>query len=457
VKLKVADTPRLFTIDLQTRMPFRYGIATLTALPHLFVELQLDIDGKIHRGVAAENLAPKWFTKDPNTTPQQDIDELLRVIRAACRFAAQVPPAGTLARLWLTVNLEQTRWGASEKLPPLLSGFGATLVERAMIDAFCRATGQTFGAAVRSNSFRYPFVFDDLPAEPLRSLTIRHTIGLSDPLTDREIPAGDEIGDGLPQSLEACVRAYGLSHFKIKIGGEVARDAQRLRDIAAVLRDQPVVAFTLDGNESYHDVESFRTFWSAVTDEPFMRHLLFVEQPLHRDVAFTAGLHHWPDRPPIIIDESDAEHDSFQRALEQGYAGTSFKSCKGIFKGIGNAWIARRRRTAHGIPTILSAEDLSTVGPVSLMQDLAVVATLGIPHVERNGHHYFRGLSMFPRGVQQQVLQHHGDLYRDVGFPTLNIRDGAIAVGSVVDAPFGYATDIDLQQLATDNGPLTPL
>jgi hypothetical protein len=452
VKLKVADTIRLYTIDLQTRMPFRYGIATLTSLPHLFLELQLEIDGKVHRGLAAENLAPKWFTKNPDTTPRQDIDEMLSVIRAACRIAEQAEPHSTVANLWRSIRNEQTRWGASEKIPPLLSNFGVTLVERAMIDAFCRATAQTFAAAVRSNAFRFPFIPEDLPAEPLRSLTVRHTVGLADPLTDTEIPPAEKLDDGLPQSLEACVREYGLTHFKIKIGGDVNGDVARLRSIAAVLRDQPKVAFTLDGNESYRDVDSFRAFWSAVKDQPFVRaSLLFVEQPLHRDVAFNAGLETWPDRPPVIIDESDAEYDSFHRALGCGYVGTSFKSCKGVFKGLANSWLARWWRHKHGIPTILSAEDLTTIGPVSLMQDLAVVATLGISHVERNGHHYFRGLSMFPRDVQQQVLKHHGDLYRDIGFPSLDINNGVISIDSIVDAPFGYACDLDLEQLTTDN------
>ena len=58
---------------------------------------------------------------------------------------------------------------------------------------------------------------------------------------------------------------------------------------------------------------------------------------------------------------------------------------------------------------MLTAEDLTTVGPVALQEDLAVVATLGIEHVERNGHHYFRGLSMFPRDAVDPVVAHHED------------------------------------------------
>src|SRR5262249_43760220 len=121
-----------------------------------------------------------------------------------------------------------------------------------------------------------------------------------------------------------------------------------------------------------------------------------------------------------------------------GYCGVSYKSCKGVFKGIANACLINMLNATMNT-RIMSAEDLSTIGPISLLQDLAVIAALGIPNAERNGHHYFRGLSAFDPEVQQQVLADHGDLYQDVGFPTLRIVDGAIQVDSVIAAPFGYA------------------
>ena len=34
----------IHVLDLQTRMPFKYGITTLRALPHLFMRLDLHID-----------------------------------------------------------------------------------------------------------------------------------------------------------------------------------------------------------------------------------------------------------------------------------------------------------------------------------------------------------------------------------------------------------------------------
>ena len=68
-----------------------------------------------------------------------------------------------------------------------------------------------------------------------------------------------------------------------------------------------------------------------------------------------------------------------------------------------------------------------------------MMALLGISHVERNGHHYYRGLSMFPADWQAAALGSHGDLYRrhEQGFAVLRIDDGRIALGSVNAAPFG--------------------
>ena len=80
-----------------------------------------------------------------------------------------------------------------------------------------------------------------------------------------------------------------------------------------------------------------------------------------------------------------------------------------------------------------------------MWQDLAVVSALGIGHVERNGHHYYRGLSMWPEEVQSQVIAYHGDLYcrHDRGFATLNIREGQVDAHSIIGAPFGYGFEID--------------
>lgn len=445
-------------LNVRTRFPFRYGIATLTACPHLFLRLELDVDGKRATGIAADHLPPKWFTKNPLTPYRDDLVDMTRVIRHARDAAQSQPPADTLFAFWRHLYDAQSSWARQQNIPPLLAHFGTSLVERAAIDAFCRAKCLSFGRALRdkSNPFGVEGVpVDLLPAEPLREVTSRHTVGLSDPITDADIPAGEKLDDGLPQSLEQCIAAYGLTHFKIKLSGDVARDGARLRQLARVLAERsPNYAFTLDGNENFHEIEPLRKLWDGLTSDrelaPFLKRLIFLEQPLHRDIALSddvrASMRAWHDRPPIIIDESDATLDSLPRAIDCGYAGTSHKNCKGIFKGVINACrIAQLRRENPGQTFLLSGEDLSNVGPVSLPQDLAVMATLGVTHVERNGQHYFHGLSYLPADQQAACVATQPDLYRrdPRGFATLDIRDGKIRVGSCVDAPFGVPLEFD--------------
>src|SRR5439155_16209621 len=132
--------------------PFRYGIATLTQLPHLLARIELELDGQIACGWAADGLAPKWFSKDAAKSPSEEIAEMLEVIRAAFALTINAGESATPFDLWREVYGAQMRWAESRHLPPLLANFGTSFVERAMIDAFCRITKQTFAQALRSDA-----------------------------------------------------------------------------------------------------------------------------------------------------------------------------------------------------------------------------------------------------------------------------------------------------------------
>ncbi len=453
-------------------MPFRYGIAVLTHLPHLFVRVRASIDDKPAEGVAADHLPPKWFTKVPDKDPEAEIEEMLAVIRQAASEAKEIR-ANTVFAFWEELYQRMDAWGGSEALPPLLTHFGTSLVERALIDAFCRGTATSFPRALRSGAFGihlkriHPELAESdpekyLPAEPLKELTVRHTVGLGDPITAGEVDPADRIDDGLPQSLDEVIRFYGTRHFKIKIMARQEKDFPRLEAMAAVIarETKDSYAFTIDGNEQFLSAQEFREYWAALrAREPlraFLGNLLFVEQPLHRDAAFQDEVRdlfaNWNERPPVIIDESDGELHSCARALDWGYSGCSHKNCKGVIKGVANrALLAYRIQKQPGRKLVMSGEDLANIGPVALMQDMTVQACLGNASVERNGHHYFTGLSSFPEQIQQEVLRLHPDLYEpaDQGWPRLRIQEGRTQIQSLLSAPFGYAGTIPLE--AFDN------
>lgn len=455
IEVRSADA---FVTALSTRQPFGFGETTVDRLPHVFVTIEAALDGDRTRGIAADHAIPKWFVKDPQKSAREDIEDIIATVQQALAVAEDLEPAPTVFDAWRGLYRRMQDWAAGAGHPPLLATFGASFVERALIEAHCRTRGVSVGTALRRGSLGlglgdlHPELADRaaadlLPEDPCRSVAIRHTVGLSDPLTEADV--GTPAGDGLPESLAAYLRDDGVDHVKCKVAGDPDADLTRLRRIADVLETHcQGYVVTLDANEQYCSVGGLRELWRAISADDaltsFRESILCVEQPLAREVALTAGtaeaLAAWPDRPPLIVDESDGRIESCRRALACGYAGTSHKNCKGVFKGVANACLLEhRRRTANEGPHLLTAEDLTTIGPVSLLQDMAAVATLGIMHAERNGHHYFRGLAAFPEDIQAAVLAAHGDLYRphDAGFPTLAIEDGRVPLDSVVDAPFG--------------------
>lgn len=361
----------IFRVDLQTRLPFKYGIATMTSVPHVFVRVVAEFDGCANTGVAADHLPPKWFTKNPTGSIPDEVAEMLRVIINAGNLSAGLK-GNSVFDVWMQLYTAQSAWGEKEQLPPLLTQFGASLIERALIEAFCRHLRMPFAAALRSDPFGFDLAAihpgcgqsnfrEMLPQTPLPHIVVRHTLGLSDPLRSGDIPTSEMIEDGLPQSLEDSIRKYGLRHFKIKISGHLANDVNRLRACTALLQESagPDFRLSLDGNECFTSLPQFAEYWKSLVDAwkfaGLSERLLFVEQPLHRNAALDpsieAGFAQWPDHPPIIIDESDATLGSAPHALKLGYSGTSHKNCKGVIKGIANKCLleseSRRTPPAH--------------------------------------------------------------------------------------------------------------
>ena len=441
----------------------------MTEVPYVFVSSEVLIDGKLQQGISADGLPPKWFTKDPKTTFDHDLGEMYRVIRHAAELAQQ-PKHVSFFEWWQHLYFEQLAWATEHRLSPLLANLGTSLIERSMLDAICRAKNTPFHQLLQSElleinlgevrlSLSGVSCRDFLPTKPAKSIYVRHAVGLGDPLCDDDVPTNEKLNDGLPHSLVASIRKYGLRYFKIKLSGNIQQDRERLVRLAELINTEATQAkITLDGNENFNDIAQFKEHWTLYNQDRILRDflqedLLFVEQPIHRDFALQETvketLEKWPDHPPIVIDESDGELSDLPKALELGYAGTSHKNCKGIIKGLANAaTLALCQQSGQNV--ILSAEDLGNVGPVALLQDYAVVAALGIQHVERNGHHYYRGLSMFPQTEQQRTVRCHDDLYQadDSRFGQMKIQSGRVDLASVNSAPFGVAELPDLSQFS---------
>ena len=429
----------LFERDVRLRMPFRFGIVTLTESPQAFARVRIRLEtGAEAEGAAAELLAPKWFDKNPALTNEQNFDQL----RFALELARDAYLAGGISTAFghfqanYRVQLDR---GAARGLNPLVANYGPALIDRALLDALCRGLGISFYQAIRSNvaGITAPETKGFLQTlRPRTEIAARHTVGLVDPISSLE----HRVNDGLPETLAEVVARYGHRWFKLKVGGDAKADVERLAAIAAVLDRIPdAYHASLDGNEQYADVEGVLELWRRMQAEPRLERLtssiVFIEQPIKRQNALAADVSALSRQKPVIIDESDDSLDAFPRAKALGYRGVSSKTCKGLYKSIINA----ARCAAWGREYFMTGEDLTIQPGLALQQDLALVSLLGLTHVERNGHHYVNGMSSLPAQEQEAFLRAHPDLYeRSHGAVRVRITNGNLQIGSL-DRP-GFAS-----------------
>ncbi len=435
----------LFERDVKLRMPFRFGVVTLTESPQAFARVRIRLeDGREATGAAAELLAPKWFDKNPALSNEDNFDQL-RLALSLAKEAYLAGGANTAFGHNRAHYLAQIEAGAARGLNSLVACYGPALIDRAVLDALCRACGVSFYEAVQSNLPGLT-VFEGLALaqfaaglKPARTIAARHTVGLVDPITDADNTS--PVNDGLPETLEQVVETYWHRYFKLKVGGNVAADLERLSAIASVIdRIGPPYYASLDGNEQYEDVDGVAELWAKMKATPrlarMVESIIFIEQPIKRQNAFARSVEKLSAEKPVIIDESDDSLDAFPRAKELGYRGVSSKTCKGLYKSL----INRARCAAWGDGFMMSGEDLTIQPGLAIQQDLALVSLLGLTHVERNGHHYVNGMASLPEKEQAAFLAAHPDLYeRSHGAVRVAIKDGMLGIGSL--ACKGFASE----------------
>jgi len=461
--------PRLVVHEIEAgvrpvhlRLPFRFGAVTLTKCPQLFVRAVVDVDGqRAVTGHAAELMVPKWFDKRPSLSTLDNVSQLADSVQMAMQAYLYDTPA-TAFELFARHAAPLQQQGQRKGLTELTSAYGQAVIDRAVIDALCRALDLSFFDVATQNLIGLcatPAVPDlrehDWDAwlaalVPLHALEARHTIGLLDPL--HAIAGDDE--NGLPCSLPAVIACYGHRVFKIKLGGDPRADVQRLGEVLDVLdRHAPGHRYTLDGNEQYADAAALSELFIRLAGLPaFVQRpeaLLYVEQPVSRERSLAEPLR-FPQAPaPLLMDEADGTLDAFVSGRELGWCGVSSKGCKGLYKALINRarcdrWNAQARRDGQPPAFFMSAEDLTCQAGIAVQQDLAIAALLGLAHCERNGHHYVDGFGDAPSREQRAFATAHGELYESsAGHPRLAIEDGRITIDSLFKPGFAHRVDPD--------------
>lgn len=457
------------TVALRT--PFRFGAVTVQQSDHIIARVVIEGASKARAaGCGSDALAAKWFDKNPAKSERQNVLDLGNAAEQARLNLLADRRADTLFGHWRPLEREAVRAAEAAGLPAIVGAFAASLFERAMFEALGRLAGAPFHRVVLDNlaglepAAVHPELkgFDlaaSLPAQPLASVHIRHTVGMLDPLEPADIPPGGGVGDGLPECLAEYLRTDGVRFLKVKIGGNPEQDLARLLRVAETVETVRGAdyAVTLDGNEQYRDPERLLTLLDAVQAEPRLSTLfantLFIEQPIPREAAFDPALKPAIARlsaiKPLVLDEADGRLDAFKYGVGLGWRGVSAKNCKGVIKSLLNHALIRVWSTPER-PLLLSAEDLTVLPVIALQQDLATAATLGLTHVEKNGHHYVRGCAHCTPQERQGLRAYHASLYQQLGNELfLDIRGGQVNLTSLQCPGYGVGFEVDLPPFPT--------
>jgi hypothetical protein len=440
--------------------PFRFGAVTVNAAPQAFVRVEIEVEGKGRSiGASAELMVPKWFDKRPHLDIADTVNELRQSLTTARDLYLAQSGFQTAFGLHAACIADQIKACAKADIPPLAAAFGPAEIDKAILDALLRATGQNFFDGMAANiaglDARLSRDLDDADVADflagrrrLERVAIRHTVGMDDRVE----------GEGGV----ADPRENGSSrYFKLKLGGNPDTDAARLVRIGAELAKLPHDYYaTLDANEQYADLDALGTLVDRldhdVALQPIAARLLYIEQPMPRDTTRQSPLGQLSQRK-FIIDEADDSYDAFPAARALGYHGISSKSCKGLYKSIVNATRAAKWSTG-GERFFITGEDLTCQAGLGVQQDLALGALIGVSHAERNGHHYVDGFGSAPASEAETFLKAHPDLYsRDGDVVRLSIHDGDLLTGSLVSAGFASGAHPDWTALAPLQRPTTKI
>ncbi|MGI5818549.1 MAG: enolase C-terminal domain-like protein [Armatimonadota bacterium] len=179
---------------------------------------------------------------------------------------------------------------------------------------------------------------DEVFSRPRReTLDAWLVVGMNDALRTSE---AEDLGDGLPSSVEGWIERCGYRCFKLKTkGADPAAEAEWVasvhREIVAIrgaLALTGAIRYEVDANEGCEGPWVVTEFLDALeaADEEAFAALDYLEQPTERDLA----ANRWDMRPiaerrPVLADESITSLKELSLAVDLGWTGPALKTCKG--------------------------------------------------------------------------------------------------------------------------------
>src|ERR1700760_1316065 len=206
---------QLYERPVKLRLPFKFGVVTLTDCPQAFVRVRIGTTaGREAEGAAAELLAPKWFDKNLSLSNDDNFNQLRQSLRIARQAYLSDGAARSAFEHFSAHYQDQIDVAGAQGLNPLIACYGPALLDRALLDALCRALDISFYQAIQGNLVGINdaltpdlagfdlggFLASLTPSPPI---SLRHTVGLVDAITAADLT--ERVDDGLPETLDESI------------------------------------------------------------------------------------------------------------------------------------------------------------------------------------------------------------------------------------------------------------
>lgn len=425
------------------RTPMKFGGRVVTDVVLLHVTATVETrDGRRGEGRGSMPMGNVWAWPSRQVSGGETLDAMICLGQRVAKLADEYPHTGH--PLEITHDLAGAYQGAADEItaaaclgqpmPRLAQLVAASPTEAAIHDAYGKALGQNsynllgreFAGADLAVYLTGEFAGEYLDRYTLRkpkpSMSLYHLIGALDPLTDADVDT--RLDDRLPETLPEWIAADGLTHLKIKLGGDdLSWDVERVVSIERVASQAQAArgctwwCYSADFNEKCADVQYVLDFLAQVgrRSPEALQRLQYIEQPTHRDLRSNPEnrMHEAAKIKPVVIDESLVDLESLLLSRELGYSGVALKACKGHSEALLMGAAAQK----YGM--FLCVQDLTCPG-ASFLHSASLSARIPtVAAIEGNARQYCPAAN---RGWAER-------------FPTMfEISDGRLGT-SVLDGP----------------------
>ncbi|OUC05098.1 hypothetical protein RY27_29340 [Litorilinea aerophila] len=435
------------------RTPLKFGAVVVDELPIAYARVTAENRrGQVATGWGAMFLMDLWAWPVSRASHEAKNQVMQTLFQEYARLLSAYPDFGHPIEIFMESEAELQRLNRQicarltpdEEMPFLGALICASPVDHAVHDAFGQVNGMDsyLGHGPDHMGFdlaRYlgPEYKGVYPAQFLRQryvpwLPIFHLVGGLD-LLRREEVTDEYPQDGIPNSLDDWIERDGVYCLKVKLQGrDLDWDLERTLAVSRVYHevresrrpDLPARPYlTVDTNEQCESPDYMVAYLRKIQERAphVYDEILYLEQPTGRDLS----AHGWDMRglarlKPVLIDESLASLEDFERALALGWSGIALKSCKCLSADLLFLTMAELAHIPYAV------QDLTNPS-LALLQSVGLAArSHPILGVEANSRQFFPAANAREATIHPHIV---------------HVRNGHIRTDSLQGAGLGLRVD----------------